>query len=64
MALVRLFPEMHSAVTTDGDVRRALLRRFPYSVVYEAVGVLEVVILACRHVRQDEIDWGTARRDG
>lgn len=60
---MRIFPQMHQSLTEDGQVRRALLRRFPYSVVYEA-GPDEIMVLACRHVRQDEMDWTVARRDG
>ena len=41
----------------------ALLHRFPYSLVYEFMTPGEIVILACRHVRQDEINWSAARRD-
>jgi len=62
--LMRVFPQMHPAVTDDGEVRRALLRRFPYTLVYETLGEQEIVVLACRHVRQDEIDWSIQRRDG
>ncbi len=36
---------------------------FPYSLVYEIVSVNEVVVLTCRHVRQDELNWNIARRD-
>lgn len=62
--LMRVFPQMHPALTEDDQVRRALLRRFPYSLVYETVAPDEIIVLACRHVRQDEVDWTVARRDG
>lgn len=61
--VLAIFPQVHRAVTEEGQVRRALLHRFPYSVVYEIFGD-EIVVLACRHVRQDEIDWTITRRDG
>ena len=54
---------MYAAVSDDGNVRRALLHRFPYSLVYEVMAVDDIVVLACRHVRQDEIKWNLARRD-
>jgi hypothetical protein len=46
---------MYALVSDDGDVRRALLHRFPYSLVYEVMNADDIVVLACRHVRQDEI---------
>lgn len=64
IALIRVYPKMHRVVTEDGLVRRALLRRFPYSLVYETVTEDDVVVLACRHVAQDEVDWALVRRDG
>ena len=63
LEFLRLHPQMYAPVTDDGQVRRALLHRFPYSLVYELVTPDEIVILACRHVRQDEIGWSSARRD-
>jgi hypothetical protein len=54
---------MYAAVTDDGQVRRALLHRFPFSLVYEATDAEEIVILARRHVRQDDVNWNLARRD-
>ena len=55
---------MHRVITEDGEVHRALLRRFPFSLVYETLGDHEIVVLACRHIRQDEVDWSTERREG
>jgi plasmid stabilization system protein ParE len=39
-----------------GEVRRVLLRRFPYGVIY-AVTDDEIVILACMHGRRDPRRW-------
>ena len=63
LAFLQLHPKMFASVSEDGCVRRALLHRFPYSLVYEVMDEEEIVVLACRHVRQDEIDWNLARRD-
>jgi plasmid stabilization system protein ParE len=63
LAFLRLHPQMFAAVTDDGSVRRALLHRFPYSLVYELMKPDEIVVLSCRHVRQDEINWSLRRRD-
>jgi plasmid stabilization system protein ParE len=63
LAFLRLHPQLYAAVSEDGTVRRALLHRFPYSLVYEVLAVDEVLVLACRHVRRDEINWSLARRD-
>lgn len=62
LAFLRLHPQMFAAVSTAGDVRRALLHRFPYSLLYEVVAADDIVVLACRHVRQDE-NWNLSRRD-
>ncbi len=63
LELLQLHPQMYAPVTDDGQVRRALRHRFPYSLVYEHVTPDEIVVLACRHVRQDELPWSSARRD-
>jgi plasmid stabilization system protein ParE len=39
-----------------GEVRRALLARFPYSVIYVVRGN-EVVVAACLHDRRDPKQW-------
>lgn len=57
----RVHPLINRAVTEDGLVRRALLRTFPYTLVYEVISPDELVVLSCRHVRQDEIDIGSRR---
>ena len=61
LAFLRLHPQMYGAVTDDGAVRRALLHRFPYSLVYEVLNPDVIIVLAGRHVRQDEINWTLAR---
>jgi len=62
ISFFRLHPHMYAAVSDDEQVRRALLHRFPYSLVYEIIADA-IVVLACRHVRQDEMNWNLARRD-
>ena len=63
ISFLRLHPQMYAAVSDDEQVRRALLHRFPYSLVYEIVTPHEIVVLSCRHVRQDEMNWHLSRRD-
>jgi plasmid stabilization system protein ParE len=63
ISFLRLHPQMYAAVTNDEAVRCALLHRFPYSLVYEVVTAQEIVILACRHVRQDEMHWSLTQRN-
>jgi len=38
------------------EIRRALLRRFPYGIFY-IFNDIEIVILACFHVRRDPKIW-------
>lgn len=38
------------------QTRRALLRRFPYMLIYVVSGD-SIVILACFHAKRDPIDW-------
>lgn len=59
----RVHPQMYVAVSDDKQVRRALLHRFPYSLIYEILTADEIVVLACRHVRQDQLKWEISRRD-
>jgi plasmid stabilization system protein ParE len=63
LAFLQLQPQMYASVSDDGRVRRALLHRFPYSLVYEVMDDKEIVVLACRHVRQNEVNWNLTRRD-
>ena len=44
----------------DTEVRRALLRRFPYA-VYFIVDDASVIVLACLHVRRDPSVWESRR---
>jgi toxin ParE1/3/4 len=39
-----------------GDMRRALLRRFPYGIFYEIHGS-DVVVLGCMHSARDPDEW-------
>jgi plasmid stabilization system protein ParE len=42
--------------TIIGEARRVLLRRFPYSIIYEVHGS-HVVVLACFHSARDPQEW-------
>jgi plasmid stabilization system protein ParE len=48
------FPASHPHV--HGDVRKAVLRRFPFSLLYVAKGE-EITVLACFHHRRDPKTW-------
>jgi plasmid stabilization system protein ParE len=50
LAAVQRVPTQYQIV--KGQARRAVLRRFPYSVVYTPSGH-EIVVLACFHSRRD-----------
>jgi plasmid stabilization system protein ParE len=45
-----LYPVIHK------DIRRALLRKFPYGIFY-IFNETEIVILACFHARRDPRKW-------
>ncbi len=47
--------------TIHGTMRRALLRRFPYSLIFSVVEAEEVVVLGCVHWRQSPRRWRTRR---
>lgn len=51
------FPKVH------GDIRRVLLRRFPYAVFYHADDD-EILVLAVLHLARDPARWQSRRRDG
>lgn len=38
------------------DIRRALLRRFPYALFY-LIKEERIIVLACFHAKRDPIDW-------
>ena len=56
IAVVQRHPTLYP--TVFGTARRAVLRRFPYSVVY-VVDDEEIVIAACIHGRRDPRRWQT-----
>ncbi|TAJ40880.1 MAG: type II toxin-antitoxin system RelE/ParE family toxin [Reyranella sp.] len=47
---LRLNPALYQRI--DGDLRRAVLRRFPYGLFY-VIDDEQVSILACLHLRRD-----------
>jgi len=51
---IALDPALHVAV--HGEVRRALVRRFPYAVFY-VVEPAQVLVLAVAHVRREPGYW-------
>ena len=51
-------PEMYPAV--EADVRRVVLRRFPYQVLFYPEGD-DLVVLACYHHRRDPQGWRSRR---
>jgi plasmid stabilization system protein ParE len=59
-ALARLarFPE--SGVLVKDDIRRTVLRRFPYQLVYYREGD-DLVILGCYHLRREPRSWRPRR---
>jgi plasmid stabilization system protein ParE len=56
LAFVQEYPAMYEAVEAGGLVRRALLHRFPYALIYEIATEGAVIVLACRHVRRNPDD--------
>lgn len=54
VAVLRRSPLHHQVVV--GNVRRALLRRFPYAVLFEVHGS-DLVVLACLHTARDPEEW-------
>jgi len=47
-------PEMYAVVYKE--VRRGLLRRFPYGIFY-IVEADQIIVLACFHARRDPKQW-------
>ncbi|MDP9348446.1 MAG: type II toxin-antitoxin system RelE/ParE family toxin [Gemmatimonadota bacterium] len=58
IASIRRNPQQNPAV--HEDMHRALLRRFPYSLIY-SFSDEETVILACTHWRQHPRRWRNRR---
>jgi len=54
VAAIRRFPESHPYVYRK--VRKAILRRFPYALLYVAEEG-EITVLACFHHRRDPNSW-------
>jgi plasmid stabilization system protein ParE len=54
MAAIERNPEQYQIV--KGQVRRAVLRRFPYGLIYVA-SQHEITVLACFHGRRDPRRW-------
>jgi hypothetical protein len=48
------FPLAYPAV--HGEARKAVLRRFPYALIYVVEGS-DIVVLACYHHRRDPKGW-------
>jgi plasmid stabilization system protein ParE len=48
------FPAIHK------DIRRAVLRRFPYAIFYRIVSG-HVVVIACFHGKRNPKDWRSRR---
>jgi plasmid stabilization system protein ParE len=53
---VRTTPERYGVI--DGDIRKAVLRRFPYVILFRVLEH-EVVVIACFHGRRDPDEWCT-----
>jgi plasmid stabilization system protein ParE len=60
IASIQRHPEAYALV--DPTMRRALVRRFPYAILYE-VGATEIVVYAVFHGARDPRAW-KRRRDG
>jgi plasmid stabilization system protein ParE len=54
LASIERNPEQHQIV--KGKVRRAVLRRFPYGLIYLA-SQYEITVVACFHGRRDPRRW-------
>ena len=48
------YPKIH------GEMRHAVMRRFPYSIIFKASDE-EIVVLACNHWRRDPRTWQERR---
>jgi len=54
LATIQRLPESNPVV--HQDIRRALLRRFPYGIFYVYEGDV-VTVLACFHAKRDPTTW-------
>ena len=54
LAAIQRLPESHPIV--HRDIRRALMRRFPYGLFYVHEGEM-ITILACFHAKRDPATW-------
>ncbi len=54
-ALLLDHPEMFPIVMEASGVRRAVLHRFPYLILYRVIAPDDILVLRCRHVRQDDV---------
>jgi plasmid stabilization system protein ParE len=55
-AIERIESYPQSWTILDGEIRRALLNRFPYGILY-AVNDSEIIILAIMHLRRNPKYW-------
>ena len=54
LKLLRKMPKIHGIVVRD--IRRAVVRGFPYVILYRVTDT-EVIVLAIFHTRRDPSDW-------
>jgi toxin ParE1/3/4 len=54
LASIQSLPESHSVV--HRDIRRALMKRFPYGLFYVKEGDV-ITVLACFHAKRDPAIW-------
>ncbi len=54
IAALQSAPERYPIV--DASIRKAVLRRFPYLLLYRATDE-EVVVISCFHTRRDPREW-------
>ena len=57
---IKRFPEAYPVVTRQ--YRQAVLRRFPYSIIYEIMDS-EIIVLRCFHHRRDPAVWQGSQRN-
>ncbi len=60
LSAIKDAPQAFSIV--HGDIQQAVLRRFPYSILFQVEGG-DIVILACHHQRRDPRRWRERARD-